>query len=172
MQTVITILAAILCYISIMALFTTIKKKKDLGEIVISGYGGLANADRSQFFISTACVTFWAVAIYRYGTELINSLYMLLLAAIMVIFLILSVVQLNIVPGFYQKYVATGSSIFEYYDVARYEIIPHKRKAGFSYVYINSAGGLFSKGVRVLMKDEDLPEVKKLLKKKVKGNNN
>lgn len=171
MQTVLTICGVLLCYLVVMALISTIKKKKDLGKIIYSGYGGLANADRSQFFISVACITFWATAIYRYGTAIINSLFMLLLAGMMVIFLILSLVQLNIVPGFYQKYVATGSSIFEYSDVTRYEIVPHKRRKGFSYVYINSGKGIFTNGLRILIQDEDIPEIKKYLKKKVKGSN-
>lgn len=161
-------LSALMVYMSSRALVITWKNKKDLGEILVSGYGGIKNADRSQFMITLTCLVIWGISIYRFGTVFINSLYMLILAAAMLIFFMISVVQLNVVPGFYDKYVATGSMICAYKDISRYEIAPHRKRSGFSYVYINGRPGLLSSGIRILVQDSDLPEVKRILKKRVK----
>jgi len=168
MEFVLVLISAMLAYFSFRMLVSTYKAKKDLGEPLFAATDGLKSADRSQFFITLICLTFWGIAIWRYGTVFISSLYMLVLAVAMVIFFFISVIQLNVVPGFYEKYVATGSMICAYSDVRQYEIAPHRRRKGLSYVYINGRAGLLSSGIRVLVNDKDLPEIKRLLKKKVK----
>lgn len=168
MNFILVAISALLVYLSTRALAITWKNKKDLGEILLPGYGGKKNADRSQFMITFTCLVIWGIAIYRFGPSFINNLYMVILAAAMLVFFMISVVQINVVPGFYERYVATGSMICAYKDVTHYEIAPHRKRSGFSYVYINGRPGLLSSGIRVLVQDSDIPEVKRILKKRVK----
>ncbi|MBO4359922.1 MAG: hypothetical protein J5822_03490 [Eubacteriaceae bacterium] len=168
MNFLLILISTMLVYLSSRSLITIWKNKRDLGEILVSGYGGLKNADRSQLLITLTCLVIWGISIYRFGTPFISSPYMLVLAIAMVIFFMISLIQINVVPGFYDKYVATGSMIFAYKDITRYEVAPHKKRKGFSYVYINGRPGLLSSGIRVLVQDSDIPEVKRILKKRVK----
>ena len=82
----------------------------------------------------------------------------------MFILLISNFIQIAIKPGFYKTGLATGSSTLFYNEVKSYEVIADKKNSDILYIYFNGGAKLFS-SVRVAINKNDLPEIKKFLKK-------
>lgn len=160
------ILALILALMGGSSINESLKCKKNLGAMQTEAVGGFKHTDRTQFLTFLICTVFWALLVYTNKGNEDNFVFVLGFGAAILLFLISSIVNLSVKPGFYENGISTGSGMLLYKQITNYSIQPKKNDPDVCYIYFNQKSGFFSNGFKMRVAKEEVPELKKVLKKK------
>lgn len=149
---------------AVLTVWQTVKSKKKLGEVKRLTLGGFKYSDKSQIILVLLCLVLWVWSVLSDVEYALNSVFTYAFLVAMAILLLSNLIQLFTKPGFYTTGVATGSMITSYKDIRSYEVLSDKKDANILYIYFNGGSRFFS-STRLVIKKDELAEIKKLIKK-------
>ncbi len=162
-QNILGIILVVLAVSNVSYLF---KKCKSLGEMTVPALKGFKYFDKTQLILLFFASVLIAMSLISTSISSDNLIFYITVSIAALSFVIVAVRMAFIAPGFYKNGVATGSGILLYTEIKQYETLPKKNDSALRIVF--NRGGFLSGGSFVYVPAEAQPEVKALLKKKMK----
>ena len=147
-------------------LYSHFKNKKQTGKLLIECKNGIRYANRFTLVIICFFILCSVPVIPTINFSEIDTVTLFMLLAV-ASFLVLMTVQLFAKKGLYEHGIVTSSAIILYKNVVYYDIAEETNR-GTVKITINAKSGSFFGGTYVTVDQEQLNEVKALLKKSCK----